>query len=82
MGVENDDETCLYTLEFADCQMICANEKEELEYMTRNLKEEYEKQGLIMNIEKHKNTDKQYLCVGEEITAVSYTHLDVYKRQT
>ena len=31
--------------------------------MTRKLKEEYEKLGLLMNVEK-----TQYLCVGEETT--------------
>ena len=54
MGIKTDDDTCLYTLytlQFADDQVICANEKETLEYMTCKLNEEYEKWGLLMNIE-------------------------------
>ena len=50
-------------MQFADDQMICANEKEDLEYMTRKLKEEYKKWGLLMNTE-----ETQYLCVAEETT--------------
>ena len=50
MGTEFDDDTCLYTLQFADDQVICAIEKGDLEYMTCKLKGEYEKLRLLMNL--------------------------------
>ena len=40
-------------------------------FMVRKLKEKYDAAGLMMNMAK---------C--EYLIAVSYTHLDVYKRQT
>ena len=43
MGVALNDDTCMYTLQFADDQVICATDKEDLEYMARKLKEEYDK---------------------------------------
>jgi len=59
MGVPLENIT-LYTLQFADDQVVLAWGKEDLEYMTRNLKETYEKWGLDMNLNKTK-----YLCIGE-----------------
>jgi len=50
----------LYTLQFADDQVVLAGDKEDLEYMTRKLKQTYEKWGLDMNLNKTK-----YLCIGE-----------------
>ena len=38
----------LYTLQFADDQVVLAGDKEDLEYMTRKLKETYEKWGIDM----------------------------------
>jgi len=49
----------LYTLQFADDQVVLAGDKDDLEYMTRKLEETYEKWGLDMNFNKTK-----YLCVG------------------
>jgi hypothetical protein len=63
MGIPITDDTCLYILQFADHQVLVAGEKEDLEYMTRKLKEEYGKWGLDMNIQKTK-----YLCVEMEQT--------------
>ena len=54
------ENTTLYTLLIADDQEVLAGDKEDLEYMTRKLKETYEKWGLDMNLNKTK-----YLCVGE-----------------
>ena len=54
--------TTLYTLQFADDQVILVGNKEDLEYMTCKLKETYEKWGLVMNLNKTK-----YLCNGEHI---------------
>ena len=50
MGVIVGDGT-IYSLLFADDQLLMA---EDLEYMTRKLKEEYEKRGLKINMEKNK----------------------------
>jgi len=49
----------LYKLQFAGDQVVLAGDKEDLEYMTRKLKETYEKWGLDMNFNKTK-----YLCTG------------------
>ena len=58
MGVPLENIT-LYTLQFADDQVVLAGDKEDLEYMTRKLKETYEKWSLDMNFNKTK-----YLCIG------------------
>ena len=50
----------MYTLQFADYQVVLAGDKEDMEYITRKLKETYEKWGLHMNLNKTK-----YLCFGE-----------------
>ena len=42
------------TLQFADDQVVLAGDKEDLEYMTRKLKEMYEKWGLDLNLNKTK----------------------------
>jgi len=53
MGVPLENIT-LYTLQFADDQLVLAGDKEDLEFMTRKLKETYEKWGLDMNFNKKK----------------------------
>ena len=45
---------------FADDQVVLAGDKEDVEYMTRKLKETQEKWGLDMNLNKTK-----CLCIGE-----------------
>jgi hypothetical protein len=54
------ENTTLYALQFADDQAVLAGNKEDLEYMTRKLKETCEKWGLDMNLNKTK-----YLHIGE-----------------
>ena len=44
----------LYTLQFANDQVVLAEDKEDLEYMTRKLKETHEKWVLGMNLKKTK----------------------------
>jgi len=56
-------------LQFADDQVVLAGDKEDLEYMTRKLKETSEKWGLDMNLIKTK-----YLCIGE-----THSNLKLYK---
>ena len=45
--------TCLHSLNFADDQVLLAQDHDEMEYMARKLKEEYEKWGLTINLEKN-----------------------------
>jgi histidinol phosphatase-like enzyme len=59
MGIPLEN-TTLYTLQFADGQVVSAGDKQDLESMTRKLKETYEKWRLDMNLNK-----KKYLGIGE-----------------
>jgi len=43
-------DTTIYSMLFADDQLLIAQDYEDLEYMTRNLIEEYEMWGLKLNI--------------------------------
>jgi len=52
--------THIYSLNFSDDQVLFAQDHDYTEYMTRKLKEEYEKWGLIINLGKTK-----YICMGE-----------------
>jgi hypothetical protein len=51
-------------LNFADDQVLLAHDHDDMEYMTRKLKEEYEKWGLTINLEKTKYV---YMGEGREI---------------
>jgi len=52
--------TYVYSLNFADDQVLLAEDHDELEYMARKLKEKYDKWGFAINLEKTK-----YICKGE-----------------
>jgi len=43
----------VYSLNFADDQVLIAQDHDDMEFMARKLKEEYEKWGLTMNLEKN-----------------------------
>lgn len=58
MGIDIGD-IHLYTLQFADDQVIVANDRDDLEYMARKLQQEYEIWGLELNTHKTK-----YLPIG------------------
>lgn len=60
MGQEIGENT-IYTLVFADDQLLIADDYEDMEYMIRKLKEEYNKWGLKINSDK-----SYYLIVGDE----------------
>jgi len=45
--------TYVYLLSFADDHVLLAQEHDDMEYMARKLKEEYEKWGLTINLEKN-----------------------------
>jgi hypothetical protein len=59
MGVPIQN-TFVHSLNFADDQVLLAQDHDGMEYMARKLKEEYEKWGLTINLEKTK-----YVYVGE-----------------
>jgi len=61
VAVQISDDRTLYTLHFADDQVVIAQDKEGLEYMTRKLLNEYEEWGLSVNRFKTK-----YLCIGDD----------------
>lgn len=61
MAVDLGD-VCLYTLQFADDQVIIANDKDNREYMTRKLLKEYKRWGLEINTQKTK-----YLPIDAEL---------------
>ena len=58
MGIPISND-CLYTIHFADDQVICAQDEFDIQYMLNKLFEEYEKWGL------HINTNKtEYMVIG------------------
>jgi hypothetical protein len=59
MGLEIQD-TTLYSMLFADDQLLIAQDDEDLEYMTRKLIDEYELWGLKLNVKKTK-----YMAIGD-----------------
>jgi hypothetical protein len=50
----------VYSLNFADDQVLLAQYHDDVEYIARKLKEEHEKWGLAIHLEKTK-----YVCIGE-----------------
>ena len=52
--------THAYWLKFADDKVLIAQDQDDMEFMAWKLKEEYEKWGFTMNLEKTK-----YICIGE-----------------
>jgi hypothetical protein len=61
MGIHLNDNSYLYTLQFANDQVVLAKDEEDLEYVARKIKEEYEKYGMASSVKKTK-----YLCVGSD----------------
>ena len=59
MGLEIQD-TTIYSMLFADDQLLIAQDYEDLEYMTRKLINEYELWGLKLNVKKTK-----YMAIGD-----------------
>jgi hypothetical protein len=44
----------VYSLNFADDPVLLAQDRDDMEYMVRKLKEEYKKWGVAINLEKPK----------------------------
>ena len=61
MGLEIQD-TTIYSLLFADDQLLIAQEYEESVHMTRELIDEYELWGLKLNVKKTK-----YMAIGDTV---------------
>jgi hypothetical protein len=59
--------THVYSLNFADDQVLIAQDHDDMEFMARKLKEEHEKWGFTMNLEKTK-----YICIGEEKESLKF----------
>lgn len=59
MGIPLTDDSTLYTLCFADDQIVLAQDYEDLQYMSKKLIEEYKHWGLEVNLSK-----TEYMCVG------------------
>ena len=59
MGLEIQD-TTIYSMLFADDQLLIAQDYEDLEYMTKKLIDEYELWGLKLNVKKTK-----YMAIGD-----------------
>jgi hypothetical protein len=53
----------IYSLNFADDQVLLAQDHDDMEYMARKLKEKYEKWGLAINLEKK----TKYVCRRRKI---------------
>lgn len=60
MGIPLDDNSTIYTLQFADDQLILAQEFEDIEYLTRKLIQEYSLWGLKINMDK-----SRYMTIGD-----------------
>lgn len=58
MGIEINDKY-LYSLQFADDQVLVAQDKDDMKYMARKIYEEYEKWCMKINTDKMK-----YMCIG------------------
>lgn len=58
---------CTYTLQLADDQVVIANDKDHLEYMTQKIQEEYRKWGLEIN-----NKKMKYLLIGAKLSNISF----------
>jgi len=76
MGLPLNENT-LYTLSFADDQVVISQDYEDLEYMTRKLIEQYDKWGLEVNLEK-----TEYMCIGGEQRDLQLNNGLVIKRCT
>jgi hypothetical protein len=72
----NVDNT-IYTLQFADDQMVMAQSKDDLEYMGRKLQEEYSKRGFTMNTVK-----TNYMSVGTDTNHLEMDNGDIITGST
>jgi hypothetical protein len=69
--------THVYSLNFADDQELITQDHDDMEFMARKLKEEYEKLELIINLEKTK-----YICIEEEKESLKFDSGEEIKPST
>ena len=69
--------THVYSLNFADDQVLIAQDHDDMGFMARKLKEEYEKWGLTMNLEETK-----YICIREEKECLKFDSGEEIKPST
>ena len=67
--------THVYSLNFADDQVL--KDHDDMEFTAQKLKEEYEKWGLTMTLEKTK-----YICIGEEKESLKFDSGEEMKPST
>ena len=71
-GMGYNVDNTIYTLQFADDQVVIAQSKEDLKYMCRKLQNEYSKWGPIMNIDKTK-----YMSLGTDTNHLGLDNGDI-----
>ncbi len=68
MGIPLDMYSTLYTLQFADDQVIVAHDQDDIEFMLIRIRDEYAKWGLTLNLGKTMywalNTNNEYITMG------------------
>ena len=57
----------VYSLQFADDQLLLAQDFKDTEYMTRKLIQQYQKWGLKVNMNKTKYLSLIHICINIEI---------------
>jgi len=61
MGIQLNGDNHLCALQFADDQVLLAEDKEDSEYMAEKINEEYEKYEMTISVERTK-----YMCDGSD----------------
>jgi hypothetical protein len=69
--------THVYTLSFADDKVLIAQDHDDMEFVARKLKKEYEKWGFTINLEKTK-----YIFIGEEKESLKFDSEEEIKPST
>jgi hypothetical protein len=68
--------THVYSINFADDQVLIAQDHDDMEFMARKLKEEYKKWGLTMN------KKKTYICIGKNKESLKFDSGEEIKPST
>jgi hypothetical protein len=71
-GIYYVDNKTIYTLQFADNQVVMAKSKEDVEYMSQKLQEEDSTWGFTMNMAKTK-----YMSVGTDTNHLEMDNGDI-----
>ena len=75
MGVPIEEKKCLFSLNYADDQVIIPQDAEDLEFILKRLNKAYKEGGLTINFNKTKclaiNTDQEFPISIEEKSQLS-----------